>query len=118
MDAVRCRASPRTNDFRGAQLGYSRRPYGRVIAVLAAKGNIGRRGIIAWNLVCLVLLLNIDMTAILSTPSPWRVFMNEPANYVVTHFPIALLPASLVPLAYYPHFMSFRQMSQEKAKAL
>jgi hypothetical protein len=83
-----------------------------IVAVLVAKGLISKMGIIIWNIVCLALLLNIVITAILSTPSPWRVFMNEPANYIVTYFPISWLPGFLVPLAYYLHFMSLRQMSQ------
>jgi hypothetical protein len=82
-----------------------------IVAVLVSKGGISKRGVIIWNLVCLGLLLNIVITAILSTPSPWRVFMNEPANYVVTWFPVSLLPGFLVPLAYYLHFLSLRQMS-------
>ena len=85
-----------------------------VVAVLVSKGGISRRGIIIWNLICLGLLLNIVVTAILSTPSPWRVFMNEPANYIVAWFPISLLPGFLVPLAYYLHFLSLRQMAIER----
>lgn len=88
-----------------------------IVAVLAVKGNIGKRGIIIWNILCLGLLLNIVITAILSTPSPWRVFMNEPANYVVAYFPISFLPGFLVPLAYYLHFMSLRQISQHATNA-
>ena len=85
-----------------------------VVAVLVSKGGISKRGVVIWNLVCFGLLLNIVITAILSTPSPWRVFMNEPANYVVTWFPISLLPGFLVPLAYYLHFLSLRQMSMNR----
>lgn len=83
-----------------------------VIALLAFRGKISKTGIIVWNIICLGLLLNIVITAILSTPSPWRIFMNEPANYIVTYFPISWLPGFLVPLAYYLHFMSLRQMFQ------
>lgn len=85
-----------------------------VIAVLVSKGRISRTGVIIWNLLCLALLLNIVITAILSTPSPWRVFMNEPANYIVTYFPISFLPGFLVPLAYYLHFLSLRQMMKRE----
>ena len=81
-----------------------------IIAVLASKGRISTTAIVLWNIICLGLLLNIVITALLSTPSPWRVFMNEPANYIVTYFPISWLPALLVPLAYYLHFMSLRQV--------
>ena len=82
-----------------------------IIAVLVSKGRISRTGIVIWNLVCLALLINIVTIAILSTPTPWRVFMNEPANYIVAYFPISWLPGFLVPLAYYLHFMSLRQMA-------
>lgn len=82
-----------------------------IIAVLAAKGRISSTAIVIWNIICLGLLMNIVVIAVLSTPSPWRAFMNEPANYIVTYFPISWLPAFLVPLAYYLHFMSIRQMS-------
>jgi len=83
-----------------------------VIAIMAHRGKIARAGIVVWNLLCLALLLNIVITAILSTPSPWRVFMNEPANYIVTYFPVSLLPGFLVPLAYYLHVLSLRQQGE------
>jgi len=63
-----------------------------------------------WNLLCLGLLTNIVATAILSMPTPFRVFMNEPANTIVTQFPYALLPTFLVPLAYGLHFFSLLQI--------
>jgi len=85
-----------------------------VIAVLTSKGRLSKAGIIIWNVVCLALLINIVAIAILSTPSPWRVFMNEPANYIVTWFPISLLPGFLVPLAYYLHFMSLKQINSAR----
>ena len=81
-----------------------------IIAVLVLKGRISKTGIVVWNLVSLGLLINIVTIAILSTPSPWRVFMNEPANYIVTYFPISWLPGLLVPLAYYLHFFSLKQV--------
>ena len=65
---------------------------------------------IAWNIAGLVLLLNIVITAILSAPVPFRVFMNEPANTLVAEFPIVLLPSFLVPLAFAMHFFFFRKM--------
>lgn len=82
-----------------------------ILAVLAAKGRISPTGLVIWNVICLGLLLNIVIIAMLSTPSPWRVFTNEPANFIVTYFPISWLPGFLVPLAYYLHFMSIRQVA-------
>jgi len=63
-----------------------------------------------WNLLGFALLLNIVITAILSMPTPFRVFMNEPANTIVTQFPVVFLPAILVPLAYSLHFFSLLQL--------
>lgn len=85
-----------------------------IIAYLAFRGKISRKGLIIWNVIGLGLLLNIVTIAILSTPSPWRIFMNEPANYIVTYFPVAWLPGFLVPLAYYLHFLSIKQLIQIK----
>jgi len=66
--------------------------------------------LLIWNIAGLALLANIVVTAILSMPSPFRVFMNEPSNTIVAYFPIIWLPAFLVPLAYYMHFISIRQI--------
>lgn len=64
-----------------------------------------------YNYLSLGLLINIVTIAILSTPVPFRVFMNEPANLLVTKFPFVLLPGMMVPLAYGLHFLSLRQLS-------
>ena len=69
-----------------------------------------RKVLIVWNILCLGLLINIVTIAILSTPSPIRVFHNEPANTIVTVFPFILLPSFLVPLAYGLHFLSLRKL--------
>ena len=66
---------------------------------------------IAYNFIGLVLLFNIVTVAILSIPGPFRYFMNEPANTIVTYFPIVFLPAFLVPLAYTLHFFPLRQLT-------
>ncbi|MBB6610411.1 hypothetical protein H7F15_05115 [Pontibacter sp. Tf4] len=78
---------------------------------------------LAWNIAGLILLLNIVITAILSAPVPFRVFMNEPANTLIAEFPIVFLPAFLVPLAYSMHFFFFRklylqQLSSSQNKAI
>jgi hypothetical protein len=91
------------------------------VAWFAAQHKVSRPILILWNLACLALLINIVGVAILSTPSPWRIFMNEPANTIVADFPISWLPGFLVPLAYILHFLSLKQLlsrSREPAKVL
>ena len=88
-----------------------------VIAYLLAKKRMSKAALIAWNIACLGLLTNIVTIAILSTPSPIRVFMNEPANTIVTQFPISWLPGLLVPLAYTLNLFSIRQAMLKNPQA-
>ena len=80
-----------------------------VVAVLITRNKISSSLVIAWNFAGLALLVNIVTIAILSMPTPLRVFMNEPPNTIVSKFPVIWLPALLVPLAYGLHFLSIRQ---------
>jgi hypothetical protein len=81
------------------------------VAYLISRSKISKPLVIAWNVACLILLINIVTVAILSTPSPVRVFMNDPSNAIVATFPVSFLPGFLVPLAYALHFFSLRQLS-------
>lgn len=74
------------------------------------KERLNKRVAIIWNFFGLALLSNIVITAILSFPTPFRVFMNEPANTIVAQFPIVLLPGILVPIAYWMHIFSLKQL--------
>ena len=65
---------------------------------------------VVFNIMGMLLLLNILVIAILSMPTPIRYFMNEPSNTLVAQFPFILLPAVLVPLAYTMHIFSLRQL--------
>jgi hypothetical protein len=61
------------------------------------------------------LLLNVLTVAILSTPTPLRVFMNEPANVWITQAPFVWLVAVLVPTALAGHLVIFRRLRSELA---
>lgn len=67
-----------------------------------------------WNIAGLGLLLNIVIVALLSAPTPVRVFMNDPANTIIGEFPTVFLPGILVPIAYFMHFFSLRQLARKK----
>ncbi|MEO9805681.1 MAG: hypothetical protein ABJF04_20655 [Reichenbachiella sp.] len=82
-----------------------------LIAYLAfANGKFNKKMAIGWNIFGLALLVNILVIAVLSMPTPLRVFMNEPANTEVAMFPVIFLPAILVPIAYYFHIFSLKQL--------
>ena len=80
------------------------------IAYLCRAKKLHRSIALLWNVICLGLLMNIVIIAVLSMPTPFRVFMNEPSNTIVAHFPFVFLPGLLVPLAYGLHFFSLRQL--------
>jgi hypothetical protein len=83
-----------------------------LVAWLAATGRIGRRGILLWNCAALALLANIVTIALLSTPTPLRVFPNEPANTFVARLPWIWLPTFLVPAALLGHLLTFRKLAR------
>ena len=58
----------------------------------------------------LLLLGNIAAIAVLSTPLPFRFFMNEPANTIVFNFPFVWLPVFVVPFAALLHVLSIKKI--------
>lgn len=80
------------------------------VAWALRKNKISKTVVILWNFACLGLLVNIVTIAFLSTPSPIRMFFEEPSSKVVALFPISFLPGFLVPLAYTLHFFSLKQL--------
>ena len=78
--------------------------------LLARKKSYATRLAIAYNVIGILLLLNILVIAVLSMPTPFRYFMNEPSNTLVAQFPFILLPGILVPIAYTMHIFSLRQL--------
>lgn len=77
-----------------------RKSWPRVVAIL-------------WNVMGFMLVVNVATTGILSAPTPFRVFMNEPANTFIADFPYVWIPSFLVPLALFGHVMSFMQLTKK-----
>ena len=83
-----------------------------LVAWLYQNNKISKGFVVAWNFICLGFLINIVTIAILSLPTPFRVFLNDPSSAIVTTFPMVWLPGLLVPLAYTLHLLSLRQLLQ------
>lgn len=66
-----------------------------------------------WNGMGLMLVVNILVISILSTPTPFRVFMEDPPNTFIAEFPFVWLPAFVVPLALLFHLWTFVRIGQE-----
>jgi hypothetical protein len=66
-----------------------------------------------WNTAGVVLLANIVTIALLSAPTPLRVFHNEPANVWITRAPWVWLPTVFVFAAILGHIVVFRRIRHE-----
>ncbi len=62
--------------------------------------------LLGWNSICLVLLINIVVHAILSTPVPFQQFAFDQPNIAVLYFPFIWLPAFIVPVVLLMHLVS------------
>lgn len=65
---------------------------------------------VLWNIAGLLLVTNIFIVSVLSTPTPMRQFFNEPANTMIAYFPNVWIAAFIVPFAYFMHILSLKQI--------
>lgn len=77
---------------------------------------IGRKGLLAWNIICLLLLLNIIVNAILSTPIPIQQFAFEQPNLAILNFPVVWLPTFVVPIVLFSHFVAISRLLKSDIK--
>ncbi len=84
---------------------------------LAKQKSYAKSLAIVYNVAGLLLLFNIVTIAVLSMPTPFRQFMNEPANTIVAYFPFIYLPGVLVVLAFAFHIFSLRQLIMKRSTA-
>lgn len=74
------------------------------------KKSVGQNIMLCWNFLCLGLLINIVVNAILSAPSPFQQFAFNQPNIAVLYFPYVWLPCCIVPLVLLSHLASIRQL--------
>lgn len=70
----------------------------------------GRRRAVIWNLFGIADLIVAVGLGIMTSPGPTQVFWTAPTSEVMTHFPMALVPTFLVPLAFVLHVISLWQL--------
>lgn len=66
--------------------------------------------LILWNVICLVLLFNIVLHAMLSAPTPLQQLAFDQPNKAVFFFPFVWLPCCIVPLVLFAHLTSLRHL--------
>jgi hypothetical protein len=79
------------------------------------KNTLSRTVLIVWNVICLCLLLNIVINAILSVPTPFQKFAFDQPNIAVLYFPFHWLPGCIVPLVLFAHLAALRQLLYNKS---
>lgn len=79
------------------------------------KKNLNKSILLAWNFLCLALLINVVSNALLSLPVRFQHFGFEQPNIGLGYFPFVLLPACLVPLALFSNAAAIRQLLSHKA---
>lgn len=74
------------------------------------KNSIRKTGLLIWNFICLGLLLNIVLTAVLSVPSQIQLIAFDQPNVGVLYFPFVWLPGFIVPLVLFSHIVCIKKL--------
>jgi len=74
---------------------------------------LSKQFVLIWNLVCLVLLLNIVINATLSAPLPFQQFAFDQPNRAILYFPFIWLPAVVVPIVMLSHFIAIKRLNEK-----
>ena len=74
------------------------------------KGKLSNKWILAWNILALLLLLNVMTIGILSAPFDFEQFSFKQPNIAIFHFPFIWLPCYLVPVFLFGHLVSIRKL--------
>lgn len=82
------------------------------------KNQLSNKVILVWNFICIVLLLNIVVIAVLSMPFPIQQFGFNQPDIALFYFPFVLLPGCLVPMVIFAHVFSIRQLLKGRTVAL
>jgi hypothetical protein len=72
--------------------------------------------LLIWNFLCLGLLLNVLVIAILSAQTPFQRLAFDQPNIGVTFFPFVWLPAVIVPIVLFSHLAAIRQLLSPSGK--
>lgn len=82
-----------------------------IVAYLAFRTRkVNKMLLLCWNFLCLLLLLNVIITAIFAVPSPFQKLAFDQPNIAVLYFPFNLLPTVIVPAVLFGHLVAIRRL--------
>jgi hypothetical protein len=71
---------------------------------------LSKKLFLAWNVIGILLLVNIIVHAVLSVPSPIQQFGLEQPNMAILHFPFVWLASYVAPIVLFSHFVIIRKL--------
>ena len=78
------------------------------------KKTLSYKILIGWNIICLLLLTNVVINALLSSPTRFQLFAFKQPNIAIGYFPFILLPSFLVPAVAFASIASLYQLIKKK----
>jgi len=88
-----------------------------IVYYLLLKNRMNWKLLLAWNVICLLLLMNIVTIALLSAPFPFQRFGFDQPGIAILYFPYVLLPGCIVPLVLFSHLVVIKRLWKEKGIA-
>jgi hypothetical protein len=82
------------------------------------KNILSQKILIAWNVICLLLLANIVVTAVLSGPFAFQQFAFNRSDFALLYFPFVWLPGYVVPVVLFAHLTAIRQLMKRNKPVL
>lgn len=79
------------------------------------KPKLSKGGLIAWNIVCIALLVNVVGHAVLAAPTPFQRIAFDQPNMAVLYFPFVWLPCFVVPVVLFAHLVCLRKLMRGTA---
>ena len=77
------------------------------------KTNENKKLLLLWNIICLLILLNVVITAVFAFPSPFQKLAFDQPNIAVLYFPFNLLPSVVVPTVLFGHLVAIRRLTKK-----
>jgi hypothetical protein len=85
-----------------------------IVGYLAFRTTIvNKKLLLIWNIICLLLLLNVVITAVFAFPSPFQKLAFDQPNIAVLYFPFNLLPSVIVPTVLFGHLVAIRRLAKQ-----
>jgi hypothetical protein len=71
---------------------------------------LSKKILLAWNVICLLLLANIAIIAVLSAPLPFQQLAFDQPDIALLYFPFVWLPCFVVPAVLFAHLSAIRRL--------